>query len=130
MDYLADLTVKESCSILEQTTPTKNGGTASCRSAVFFGCEEEEEGRGRERESGRRGEDFERMEEDGRGVGEDGHGTLRREKQGFRKDENQDFEKVKTNSGFLVKCNFGSQHSQHSQHFPLKALRMRKLMGG
>ena len=26
MDYLADLTVKESCSILEQTTPTKNGG--------------------------------------------------------------------------------------------------------
>ena len=73
MDYLADLTVKESCSILEQTTPTKNGGTASCRSAVFFGCEEEEEGRGRERESGRRGEDLERTEEDG----EDGNGTLR-----------------------------------------------------
>ena len=64
MDYLADLTVKESCSILEQTTPTKNGGTASCRSAVSFGSEEEE-GRGRERESGRRGEDFEMMEEDG-----------------------------------------------------------------
>ena len=28
---------------------TKNGGTASCRSAVFFGSEEEEEGRGRKR---------------------------------------------------------------------------------
>ena len=65
MDYLADLTVKESCSILEQTTPTKNGGTASCRSAVFFGSEGEE----------------------GRGLGEEGHGTLRREKQGFREDE-------------------------------------------
>ena len=46
---------------MEQTTPTKNGGTASGRSAVFFGSEEEE-GRGRERESGRRGEDFEMME--------------------------------------------------------------------
>ena len=66
MDYLADLPVKESCSILEQTTPTKNGGTASCRSAVSFGSEEED-GRGRERESGRRGEDFEMMEEDGNG---------------------------------------------------------------
>ena len=63
MDYLADLTVKESCSILEQTTPTKNGGTASCRSAVFFGSEEED-GRGRERESGRIGEDFERKKEE------------------------------------------------------------------
>ena len=62
MDYLADLTVIESCSILEQTTPTKNGGTASCRSAVFFGLEEEE-GRGRTRESGRMGEDFERKKE-------------------------------------------------------------------
>ena len=51
----------ESCSILEQTTPTKNGGTASCRSAVFFGSEE---GRGRERESGRMGEDFERKKEE------------------------------------------------------------------
>ena len=66
MDYWADLPVKESCSILEQTTPTKNGGTASCRSAVSFGSEEEE-GRGRERESGRRGEDLERTEEDGHG---------------------------------------------------------------
>ena len=67
MDYLADLPVKESCSILEQTTPTENGGTASCRSAVF-GCEEEEEGRGRTgtpRRTGRIGEDFERREEDG-----------------------------------------------------------------
>ena len=64
MDYLADLTtVKESCSILEQTTPTKNGGTASGRSAVSFGSEEEE-GRGRERESGRMGEDFERKKEE------------------------------------------------------------------
>ena len=35
----------------------------------------------------RGGRDFERMEEDGRGVGEDGHGTLRREKQGFREDK-------------------------------------------
>ena len=66
MDYLADLTVKESCSILEQTTPTKNGGTASCRSAVSFGSEEEE-GRGRNR-------DFEENGEDGRGLGEDGRG--------------------------------------------------------
>ena len=62
-----------------------------------------EDGRGRTRESGRMGEDFERKKEEL----EDGHGTLRREKQGFRKDENQDFEKVKTNSGFLVKCKFG-----------------------
>ena len=60
MDYLEDLTVKESCSILEQTTPTKNGGTASCRSAVSFGSEEEE-GRGRNR-------DFEENGEDGRGL--------------------------------------------------------------
>lgn len=37
-----------------------NGGTASCRSAVFFG-------------SWRRGEDFERKKEDG----EDGSGTRR-----------------------------------------------------
>ena len=67
MDYLADLPVKESCSILELPT-TKNGGTASGRSAVFFGCEEEEEGRGRTgtpRRTGRIGEDFERREEDG-----------------------------------------------------------------
>lgn len=34
----------------------KNGGTDSCRSAVFFGLEEYE-GRGLERESGRMGED-------------------------------------------------------------------------
>ena len=100
MDYLADLTVKESCSILEQTTPTKNGGTASCRSAVFFGSEEEDE-RERERKSGRMGKDYEMMEEDGNwnrgggertwrgrkrnwrtatGLGEDGNGTLRRKK--------------------------------------------------
>ena len=72
------------------------------------------------------GEDFERKKEEL----EDGHGTLRREKQGFREDEKHAFEKVKTNSGFFVKCKIGSQHSQHSQHFPLKALRMRKLMGG
>lgn len=48
-----------------------NGGTASCRSAVFFCLEED--GRGRERESGRRGEDLERMGEDsgrtGTGIG-------------------------------------------------------------
>ena len=82
MDYLADLTVKESCSILEQTTPTKNGGTASCRSAVFFGSEEED-GRGRERESGRRGEDFEMMEEEL----EDGNGTWRGRERDFEKEE-------------------------------------------
>ena len=78
MDYLADLTVKESCSILEQTTPTKNGGTASCRSAVSFGSEEEE-GRGRERESGRRGENLERTEEEL----EDGNGTWRGRQRDF-----------------------------------------------
>ena len=33
-------------------------------------------------------------------------------------------------SGFFVKCKIGSQHSQHSQHFPPKPLRMRYLMGG
>ena len=82
MDYLADLPVKESCSILEQTTPTENGGTASCRSAVF-GCEEEEEGRGRERESGRMGEDLERTEEEL----EDGNGTWRGRERDFEKGE-------------------------------------------
>ena len=89
-----------------------------------------EEGRGRrgwKRESGRRGEDFERMEED---FEQDETRALRREKQGLQQNENQAFEKVKTNSGFSVKCDFDSQHSQHSQHFPPKALRMRKLMGG
>ena len=85
MDYLADLTVKESCSILEQTTPTKNGGTASCRSAVSFGSEEEE-GRGRERESGRRGEDFEMMEEDGHGNRGGWERTLRGRKRNWRMD--------------------------------------------
>ena len=82
MDYWADLTVIESCSILEQTTPTKNGGTASCRSAVSFGSEEEE-GRGRERESGRRGEDLERTEEEL----EDGNGTWRGRERDFEKGE-------------------------------------------
>ena len=49
------------------TNHTPNGGTASCRSAVSFGSEEEE-GRGRTgtpRRTGRIGEDFERREEDG-----------------------------------------------------------------
>ena len=40
-------------------TQTKNGGTASCRSAVFFGFEEE--GRGRNR-------DFEENGEEERGL--------------------------------------------------------------
>ena len=52
MDYLADLPVKESCSILERAT--KNGGTASCRSAVF-GCEED--GRVRNRDFEDNGEE-------------------------------------------------------------------------
>ena len=104
MDYLADLTVTESCSILEQTTPTKNGGTASCRSAVFFGSEEED-GRGRERESGRRGEDFEMMEEeleDGNGTSEEWNGNRRGMERDFEEEEkgtlrrrNQDFEEGK-----------------------------------
>ena len=100
MDYLADIPgVKESCSILEQPT-TKNGGTASCRSAVFFGLEEE--GRGRERESGRRGEES----EDVRGLGEGERGrrgwnrterTLRWEENGTqRENENKDSEKEET----------------------------------
>ena len=79
--------MKESCSILEQTTPTKNGGTASCRSAVFFGLEEEEgrglgeDGRGRTRESGRMGEDLERTEEEL----EDGNGPWRGRERDFEK---------------------------------------------
>ena len=76
--------------------------------------------RGRKRNQGGRKRDFE----------EEGNGTRNKMKQGFREDEKHAFEKVKTNSGFLLKCKIGSQHSQHSQHFPLKALRMRKLMGG
>ena len=45
-----------------RTNHHANGGTASCRSAVFFGFEEEGRGLG----------------EDGRGAGEDGNGNLRR----------------------------------------------------
>ena len=81
MDYWADLPVKESCSILERAT--KNGGTASCRSAVFFGSEEED-GRGRERESGRMGEDFEMMVEDGNGNRGGWERTLRGRKRNWR----------------------------------------------
>ena len=40
---------------------------------------------GTSRRTGRMGEDFERKKEEL----EDGHGTLRREKQGFREDENR-----------------------------------------
>ena len=70
MDYFAELQgVKESCSILEQPT-TKNGGTASGRSAVFFA----------ERRK-RRGEDFERREEEG-------NGNRRRMERGFEEDGN------------------------------------------
>ena len=64
-------------------TNTKNGGTASCRSAVFFAARRRMRGEDFEK---RRGEDFERMEEDGRGAGEDGNGTLR----GRNKDSEQD----------------------------------------
>ena len=86
MDYLADLPVKESCSILERAT--KNGGTASCRSAVF-GCEEEGRGLGEDgRGIGGRQRDLERT---GTGLGEgrnndfeeDENGTLRRKKKGL-----------------------------------------------
>ena len=95
--------MKESCSILEPTT-AKNGGTASCRSAVFLwlggGCERTgtgiwEDGRGRKRK-----------EEDG----EDGNGTLRgrnkdfeRTKKGLRGRRNKDFEKEK--KGNRESCN-------------------------
>ena len=114
----------------DHTNQERRDGFVSFR--CFLGSEEEE-GRGRERESGRRGEDLERTEEEL----EDGNGTWRGRERDFEKGEtrlsigqNQDFEKVKTNSGFFVKCNFGSQHSQHSQQIPPKPLRMRKLMGG
>lgn len=55
-----------------------NGGTASCRSAVFFGFEEE--GGGME-------EDFERRKEDG----EEGNGTWRRRGEDLerRKDDSE-----------------------------------------
>ena len=62
------------------TNHTQNGGTASCRSAVFFGLEEE--GRGRERDS----------EEDGRGIG-GCERTLRGRKRTKRTEEDgEDFE--------------------------------------
>ena len=51
-----------SCSILERTT-TKNGGTASCRSAVSL-C----------------------LEENGSGIGEDGKWTRRKKKRDFEED--------------------------------------------
>ena len=84
-----------------------NGGTASCRSAVFFGLEEEEGRgrRGRELESGRMGEDFERKKEDGedgdwnwrggkRDSDKDETRTLRWEENGTqRENENKDSEK-------------------------------------
>ena len=86
-------TRNEQCSILEPTTPTKNGGTASCRSAVFFGFEEED-GRGRGRESGRMGEDFERTEEDGE-DGEDGTWTLRRRTRNSEQDKTRALRRMK-----------------------------------
>ena len=150
MDYLADLP-NLICSILEPTT-TKNGGTASCRSAVFFGSEEED-GRGRrwlEMTWRRTRRGRERKKED---FGEDWNGSLRRTKTGLGTDKNKGFQRNETRTlrrtkqglwgegkresgimwfyrGFSVKCDFDSQHSQHSQHFPLKALRMSNLIGG
>ena len=100
MDYLADITVKESCSILEHTTPTKYGGTASGRSAVFFAARrrrgEDETGTSRRtgrmgedetgtsRRTGRMGEDFERKKDELEGGQRDSEGRKgkwRRKKQ-------------------------------------------------
>ena len=72
------------------------------------------------------GEDFERKKEEL----EDGQRDFEKGETRLSRGRERDFEKGETNSGFFVKCKIGSQHSQHSQHFPLKALRMRKLMGG
>ena len=72
----------------DHTNQERRDGFVSFRCFLWLGGggeEDEEDGNGN-RGGGR---DFERMEEDGRGVGEDGHGTLRREKQGFREDENR-----------------------------------------
>ena len=102
MDYLADLTVKESCSILEQTTPTKYGGTASGRSAVFFAARRRrgEDETGTSRRTGRMGEDFERKKDELEGGQRDSEQketkTLNREKQGFREDENGTLRRTKT----------------------------------
>lgn len=71
MDYLADLP-NLICSILELTTP--NGGTASCRSAVFLWL-----GGGGERTL-RGGKRTEMM---GAGLGENVDGTLRRRGEDF-----------------------------------------------
>ena len=60
-----------------------NGGTASCRSAVFFAARRRMRGEdetGTSRRTGRMGEDFERKKEDG----EDGNGIQ-------RENENQAF---------------------------------------
>ena len=97
MDYFAYLTVKESCSILEHTTPQPRTAGRLRVVPLFLDARRK-----------RSGEDFERMEEDGRRVerereseeegtgigeedgrgrkrkeedGEDGHETLRRKKQ-------------------------------------------------
>ena len=60
-----------------------NGGTASCRSAVFFGLEEEG------KRTKRMGEDLESKKT---GIGEDGSGTRRRMGEDFerRKEDGED----------------------------------------
>ena len=74
-----------------------NGGTASCRSAVFFGSEEED-GRGRERESGRMGEDLERMEEE---FGREGKpGLLTGRNNGFEEGKKGNRESCDSIAGF------------------------------
>ena len=88
---------------MELTTP--NGGTASCRSAVF-GCEED--GRGGNWDFRRMGEDFERTKEDGRGrerdserMGED----FERKKEELE-DGQRDFEEGETRLSRGRKQNF------------------------
>lgn len=77
-----------------------NGGTASCRSAVFFGFEEDgrglgEDGRGLREDlerTWRMGEDFERKK---RGLLGRRNETLKRKKQGLGTGQNKDLETEK-----------------------------------
>ena len=67
-------------------TNTKNGGTASCRSAVFFAARRRrgEDETGTSRRTGRMGEDFERKKDElegGQRDSEGRNGTWRRKKQ-------------------------------------------------
>ena len=81
------------------TNHTPNGGTASCRSAVFFGLEEDGKrtkrmGEESERKKTGIGEDGERdSEEDGRGLREEERGRRGWERESGRMGE--DFERRK-----------------------------------